>query len=65
MPTMKPPRDPRVSGETVGPNSPDTVDPRFGDEWRDRGGDVGRVGRVTGRETERDQWGYPMPATRR
>lgn len=49
MPTIRQPRNPRVSGETVGPNSPDTVNPNFDSPYRDPGGDVGGPGRVTGR----------------
>lgn len=50
MPTIPPPRNPKPSGDVRGPNHPATVDPGFDDPFRDRGGDVGRVGRVAGRK---------------
>ena len=55
------PRNPRVSDETRGPNSPDTVDPGFNNPYRNPKGDVGGPGRVTGRETEREPFVMPMP----
>ena len=62
MPNIPPPRNPKTSDDVRGPNSPGTVDPGFNDPFRNPGGDVGRVGRVTGRRPAetRDPYGWPI-----
>ena len=61
MPNMRPPRDPRVSGDTVGPNHPDTVRPNFDNPYRDKGGDVAGPGDFAGRKRPQQYPPYQYP----
>lgn len=61
MAKIKTPSDPQPSDEVVGPNYAASVDPGFSDPFRNDGGDVGRVRRVTGKPSEkRDSFGFPI-----
>lgn len=53
MPKMREPRDPQVTGDTVGPNSPNRIDPMFGDKYRDPCGDTAGPGDRAGRKDHR------------
>lgn len=50
MPIMREPRQPNVSGDTIGPNSPNRIDPMPGDY---RGGDTVGAGDRAGRKRSR------------
>jgi hypothetical protein len=61
MPNIGTPRAPKPSGDVVGPNHVDTVDPGFDSSFRDSGGDVGSTTRVAGRRPPDP--GFIMPTT--
>ena len=63
MPNIRPPRDPRPTGDVKGPNEPANVDPGFNNPYRDTGGDTVGAGDWAGRKpvVKRDIWGYPIP----
>ena len=62
VPYIKTPPSPKPSGDVIGPNSPDTIEPHLDDPFRDPGGDVGLPGRVAGRKpvVKRDRYGFPI-----
>ena len=59
---IKPPRGPKISGDTIGPNAPGTVDPGFNDPYRNPAGDTVGDGDFAGRKKERprDPYGFPI-----
>lgn len=50
MANIPDPKPPRVTGDTVGPNWPGTVNPGFDNPYRDKGGDTVGAGDYAGRK---------------
>lgn len=55
---IKPPRDPKPTGDVRGPNFPSSVDPGFNDPYRDKSGDTVGAGDHAGRKPmqKRNPW---------